>query len=428
MQAAVRAERAEAQEHAGQQDPVATPLRPAPPAKPEAVDVTSPSVNGGADTVNGEHKRKGGVAAETRPTPEPVRAANGDRPTASDRVAMHEPMVDDDATEWPGNAVKPQLVNPPPAVPAQAGRGRQSQPVRRPVAKPGRRARGTRLAAFLVVAALVGGSLSVVAIKHFTRSPASDAALARHEAAVRDQAAAWVAQQVSRNITLSCDPVMCHALTAHGFPSRDLFVLGLTSPDPRSSDVVVETAAVQGLFGTSLASALAPAVLASFGSGPARITVRVVAKHGVASFQTALRVDLADRKSAGNALLNDDRIVVSPLAQQQLAAGRVDSRLLLAIASLATDQPIDIVQFGNTGPGADPGIPLRYADLAENDQAAHLNRPAYVRAMQTSLSKVDANFRPARTMTVDLADGQAVLRVEVTAPSPLGTFGTQGSP
>ena len=30
--------------------------------------------------------------------------------------------------------------------------------------------------------------------------------------------------------------------------------------------------------------------------------------------------------------------------------------------------------------------------------------------------------------TVVLADGQAVLRVEVTAPSPLGVFGPQSSP
>ena len=200
------------------------------------------------------------------------------------------------------------------------------------------------------------------------------------------------------------------------------------SPEPNHSDVVVETAAVQGLFGSSLATAWAPDVLASFGSGAAAITVRVVAQHGAASYQAALRADQADRKTAGAALLGDRRITMSAAARRQLAAGQVDARLILAIASLATARPVDIVQFEDPGPGADPGIPLRYADLAEDDRTANLNGAVYVQAMRAALGKLTGPYQPASTVTMAQAGEPAVLRVEFTAPSPLGLLGPQASP
>ena len=42
--------------------------------------------------------------------------------------------------------------------------------------------------------------------------------------------------------------------------------------------------------------------------------------------------------------------------------------------------------------------------------------------------EVNASFRPVKMVTVVLAGGQAVLRVEVNAPSPLGVFAATGSP
>jgi hypothetical protein len=286
------------------------------------------------------------------------------------------------------------------------------------------------LMAVVLVTAFSAGSLAVLAVRHFTRPSAggpanggASGALARQEAAVRGEAAAWVAQQVSHGIIVSCDRTMCAALRAHGFPARDLLVLGPASPDPVNTAVVVETAAVRGLFGSSLAAAWAPAVLASFGSGPAGITVRVIAAHGAAAYQTALAAGLAARETAGAALLKDRRITALPLAGAQLTSGQVDSRLLLALTALARHQPVSIVQFGNTGPGASAGIPLRFADLAETDRAARLTGAAYVRSARAYLSTVNARYRPASTTTVVLPGGQAVLRIEFTAPSPLRVSG-----
>jgi hypothetical protein len=302
---------------------------------------------------------------------------------------------------------------------------------------PGRRPLRVRQLALVVLAFFTVGALIVAAVTYFAGSSSSgpqlSAAQLRQEAANRNQAAAWMAQQVSRDGTVACDKAMCAALTAHGFPSNDLLVLGPTSPDPLSSAVIVETAAVHSLFGSSLDTAWAPAVLASFGSGPAGVTVRVIAPHGAATYLAELRADLAARKEAGAGLLDDSQITVSAVARNQLASGQVDSRLMLALASLAGRQPINILKFWNTGPGASAGIPLRFADLAENDQAAHLSSSAYTRAVLADLGTANADFRaspqirPARTVPAMLQD-LAVLQVEFTAPTPLGMFGPKGSP
>jgi hypothetical protein len=279
----------------------------------------------------------------------------------------------------------------------------------------------------LIAVVLVIGVLAAAGVMYFGRSPAArppSAAAVRQAAAARAAAATWVAQQVSRDVKVSCDPAMCAALRARGFPSGELLVLGSTSQVPVSSAVVVETPAVLSLFGSSLASAWAPAVLASFGSGPSLVTVRVIAPNGTAAYQTKLSTDLADRKGAGATLLGAPQISVPALASEQLTAGAVDSRLLEALVFVAGHQAIGIVQFGNPGPGASAGIPLRYVDLAERDPARHLSSAAYVRSLRAYLSTADVTFRPAIVTTAVLADGQHVLRVEVTAPSPLGVFGS----
>ena len=363
--------------------------------------------------------------------PEPV------RPVRPARAANAGPIAEDEITEWLGTTAKPpSSVKPPSAVKPLSGATPPS-PVKPPagqsVAGPLRPAGRTwaRWMTRFAAVVLVIGVLAVAGVMHFGRSPAgspTSAAAARQAAKARAAAASWVAQQVSRDVKVSCDPVMCAALRARGFPPGELLALGSGSEVPVSSAVVVETPAVLSLFGSSLATAWAPAVLASFGSGPFLVTVRVIDRNGAAAYQTKLSADLADRKTAGAALLNDQQISVPPLASGQLTAGAVDSRLLEALVFVAGHQPISIVEFGNPGPGASAGVPLRYVDLAERDRARRLSAAAYVKSLRTYLSTADVSFRPASMTTVVLPDGQHVLRVEVTAPSPLGVFGSQSSP
>jgi hypothetical protein len=379
---------------------------------------TSPSGSPAAPVLSAELRER----LEAAVIAERSVAAAREQNTAQERAgaANAGPLTEDEVTEWIETAGKSQE-----AAPGVA-------PGVAPDAEPESATwLGAGLAALIVIPALVIGSLTVVAVRHFTGtgSPPSAAAAGReaatrHEAAVRGQAAAWVAQQVSPGVAVSCDQVMCAALEARGLPSRDLLVLGPRSPDPRSSAVVVETGAVRALFGTSLDRAWAPAVLASFGSGSAGITVRVVASHGAVAYQTAQAGDTAAAKAAGARLLADRRITVQTSARSQLTGGLVDLRLMSALTALSRHLPVSVVGFGNVGPGVSAGVPLRYADLSPASQAGGQTQAGYARSVRSALSGLDTSFRPVRTVPVVLPDGQAVLRVEFAAPSPLGMSGS----
>ena len=368
-----------------------------------AGEVTTPSVRSGSGLggTSLPDARGGGPAGSADAAQERPRAANAG------------PLTEDEVTEWIGTA----------------GKSPEAAPGVTPDAEPESASwLGAGLAALIVIPALVIGSLTVVAVRHFTGTRAGSppsAAPARHEAAIRGQAAAWVAQQVSRGVAVSCDRVMCAALEARGLPARDLLVLGPLSRDPRSSAVVVETGAVRALFGTSLDRAWAPAVLASFGSGSAGITVRVVASHGAVAYQTALAGDMAAAKAAGARLLADRRISVQTSARSQLTGGLVDLRLLSALTALSRHLRVSVMGFGNVGPGVSAGVPLRYADLTPTTPISPTTPASQAsQAVRSALNGLDTSIGPVRTVPVVLPDGQAVLRVEFTAPSPLGVTGS----
>jgi hypothetical protein len=398
LEAAVTAERSEAA--AREQDKAANGEMTIPSVKTE-IRLDQPGQATGPDRA-------------TRPGPaaQPVRTPNAG------------PVAEDEVTEWFGTAGRPPAATKgePSGAEPRAEEAAPDQPESASWL-------GAGIAALIVIPALVIGSLTVVAVGHLTGNHASNAgsAASARQAAVRGATAAWIAQQISPGAVVSCDQAMCEALRARGLPTRDLLVLGSLSPDPRHSAVVVETAAVRALFGTSLDQAWAPAVLASFGSGSAGITVRVVASHGVVAYQTALAGDLAAAKAAGARLLADRRISVPAAARVKLTAGLVDLRLLSALTALSGHLPVSLVSFGPAGLGASAGVPLLFADLSQTSQvsqAAGLTQAAYVRSVRSVLGGLPTTFRPVRTVPVVLPDGQAVLRVEFAAPSPLEASGS----
>jgi hypothetical protein len=251
----------------------------------------------------------------------------------------------------------------------------------------------------------------VLALSHANSPKPTAAELAR------DQAAAWVAQQVSNGDVVSCDVTMCLALEAHGISVSDLLVMGGTHRDILGSQVVVSTAAVRHLFGGSLDAVYAPAVLASFGSGQNRIDVRVIAPDGAAKYLSALRTDWQERKSAGAAIAGTSRITLTAAARRQMDAGLVDAQLLIMITDLASQHPVNVLAFGDLAPGASPGVPLRSVTLAENGGAD-------LRSMLATLRSQTGSYRAAHVETTR-RDGQPVLFIEFAAPMPLGLINGQ---
>ena len=294
-----------------------------------------------------------------------------------------------------------------------------------------RRRTGWRVAAALVVALVVfaAGGLTVALLRNSgPKSAATNRGAAsgppglgpvQAAASARQQAAAWVAAQVSRSAVVSCDPAMCAALQAKGFPAGDLMTLGPAASDPLGSAVIVATAAIRSEFGSRLTAVYAPTVLASFGSGSAQIEVRAYAAGGAAVYLAALRADQLSRRSDGNQLLHNSRVSAAPAARRQLAAGQVDSRLLITIATLSGQGPVSILAFGDSGHGASPGVPLRLAELA----TPHGAKSGYLQSVVTLLRAQQEPYLANGVTLVRLADGQQVVRVEFAAPSPLGLLG-----
>jgi hypothetical protein len=231
-------------------------------------------------------------------------------------------------------------------------------------------------------------------------------------------AAAWVAQQVSHSTIVACDPEMCAALEARGMPAANLLPIQSSTTSLLDAQVVVATPAVRGQFGGRLDSVYAPLVMASFGSGPGRVDVQVIAPQGAAAYLTALRQDVATRQAAGAQLLVNKQIAVTAQARPQLEAGEVDSRLLILLPALAAVHPIQILAFGDSGPGAGPGVPWCSADLSGSGRTAGMADASYVSWLT---AYVRAQLLPfAGSITTLTQDDQLVVRIEFSRPSPLG--------
>jgi hypothetical protein len=231
-------------------------------------------------------------------------------------------------------------------------------------------------------------------------------------------AAVWVARQVSRDAMVACDPGMCHVLEAQGLPAGNLLMLRSRTTGLRFCNVIVETQTVRNLLGSRILGQSAPAVIAGFGSGAARIDVRAVAPGGAAAYRAALAADWAARRKAAAELMKSPRIHAGDAAMQELRTGMVDSRVLITLAALAASHPVNVMAFGDAAPGAAAGLPLRAMEVSGVRGPAQST--AEVRRMRSFVLAQRAVFLPAHVTLVRLADGAAALRIEFGAPSPLG--------
>jgi hypothetical protein len=239
------------------------------------------------------------------------------------------------------------------------------------------------------------------------------------EAAARGRAVNWILHQVSGATVVSCDYRVCAELVSAGFPSGNLMPIGNMSNGPVGSDLLLATADIRDKFGRRLASVYAPAVIASFGSGSARIDIRLVFPSGTKSYRAIQQAALNSRKAADAQLLNNSNITLSAVARAQLRSGAVDPLLPLLIVSMAAGHPLRIVDFSSQSPGGGPASLLRWVDVATSFRGAHLTPAAYVSWMRAFADGQRTPFRPAWVRQIKLPDGQSVLRIGYGAPSPL---------
>jgi hypothetical protein len=253
--------------------------------------------------------------------------------------------------------------------------------------------RATALLASVLIIGSAGG-LTLILSRHgpLPERSAGGPAVSSQELAAkaRKRAITWILQQVSRGTMVSCDSQVCAELAKRGFLS--LVPLGPGSTDPLNSNLVVATAAVRAQFGRRLASVYAPAVIASFGSGNAKIEIRWVYPDGTAAYRAALQPDLRARKTSDAQLLGNSQVMVSATARAQLLSGEIDPRLPMLIVLMAAGHPVRIVDFGGQSPGGGPASLLRWVDLATAVRAAHLTHAAYLSWMRGFIDAQGARY------------------------------------
>ena len=238
-------------------------------------------------------------------------------------------------------------------------------------------------------------------------------------AAARTQAAAWVAQQVGSDNIVACDPVICSALLGQGIPAGRLLPLQSAGGNPFGADVIVASPSVRSEFGSELTTVYAPALIASFGSGAARVDVRAIANQGGAAYRAAEQPDLTARKAAGAQLLHNRRFHATAAAARQITAGQVDTRLLVTLAWLVSQRAVSVGSFGATGPGAP--VQLRQVTItgADGQDAALTADLDQVRSQRTPYLPDSA--------TIVHPGGPGVLRIEFGAPSVQGLLSGNSS-
>jgi len=286
---------------------------------------------------------------------------------------------------------------------------------------------GIVIPATAVIAVVAVVAMAAVAATFFAQRGASPGQItASHPSASRQQTTAasrmraitWIVHQVSRAAVVACDPQVCADLASGGFPSANLDPLGPQSTDPLGANVIVVTAAIRAQYGARLASVYAPIVIASFGSGSARIDIRQLYPGGTTGYRQVQQADARARKAHDALLLTNSQITFSATARRQLLSGGIDPRLPQLLAYMAHAHHLTVADFGDQSPGGGPASLLRSVDLTTGP-AARITSAAYPRWMQRLLRVQRAQYHLAWSHLIRSATGQPVLNIGYDAPSPL---------
>ena len=277
------------------------------------------------------------------------------------------------------------------------------------------------MAGLLVIVAVLASGLGAFAMLHKKghggrNNPSSSDQI---PPSIRNAAGAWVASQVAASDTVACDPVMCRVLEIHRVAANRLRILWPGSGSLGGASVVIATPTMTSHFGAKLDAVYAPGIIARFGSGTQQISVRAVAPHRAAAYRSDAAKDLVARKAAGLELVAPAAGQISTAEREELAAGQVDSRVIVIVAKIER-HPVQVIGFGDAGPGvARTSAPFRSVDLAITSNASE----QAMRAAISSVAAGDPEYRPSHERTLQLPNGHLVLRIEFAAPSPLGLFG-----
>jgi hypothetical protein len=297
---------------------------------------------------------------------------------------------------------------------------------------------GTRLAGSFVAIVVVAGAASGVAVALSSARHPTAGHTARHAAvsplarAQADElvnveyAAAWMAAQVTTQVVVGCDPATCARIEAAGFTALVRLTgqgtLERVATDeaigiPVSLTLVVATPAVRARYGAQVA-AVAPMVLATFGTGQVAVQVREVTPGGSAAYPRLARRTLEARRKAGLRLARNGQVHVHGPARRALIGGLVDPRLAVLLGRIAARYPVNVARFGDSGPLAGRSVPLRMAEIGGLFVGHGGKNVSDLRAILKLLRAQPQPYLEVLTVT-RLIGGSVMLSIELRAPTPL---------
>jgi len=184
------------------------------------------------------------------------------------------------------------------------------------------------------------------------------------------QAETWVTANVAADTPLCADPALVHQLGKSGFTA-----VSRCRPHDWGNEnrFVVSTPDIRAAVAGSLAAAVrrrASLPVAVFGSGPARVEVRMVVPGTQAALSARIARDMRERALAAAALLHNPRVTATAAAGTAVHRGQLDMRAATLLALLAARTPVRIDTITIRPPEAAAGRPARSITLSVTDPAA----------------------------------------------------------
>lgn len=298
-------------------------------------------------------------------------------------------------------------------------------------------ARGrNKVVAALLVAAAIGGGAAAWTLSAGARSSESNLALTGSAVAARD----WVEENVGEKASVLAPASVAAGLRAVDFdPSRVIPYPDAPSaavgamPDWRCCNVLLATAAA----GTDVRDAVPSALrnsydrsrpMATFTGGGTVTEVRQVLDGSPAEVAKALDAERAARIVAGKEIVGLERIELSKAAASDLKAGRVDSRVMLALVGLSRQVEVRVLDFPSDAADRAAGAPARGMRI---DRLGGKEISTDSAEAGKAYEFLDAQVAPYRPLNADLIDSRAragspVLEVVYDAPGPLGLVAPRG--
>lgn len=333
-------------------------------------------------------------------------------------------------------AAPPVRILSPKPLPAQGAKlGRTVVPPRPASATPApaaavpRRGLNKWVAGLMVAAALGGAAAAYQLGGGFSSSTSTGptVALAGSAVAARD----WVDANLGEKATVLAPASVAAGLKAVNFdssrvrPYPDMPSGSGATPDWRCCNVLVATAPTGVKVRSGVPNSLQNSydrsrLLATFTGGGTVTEIRQVLDGTSAEVKEALATEKRARIAAGKEIVGIDRIKLSSSAKADLLAGRVDSRVMLALVGMSRQVEVRVLDFTSDEADRDAGAPARGVRL---DRLAGKAISEGTKAAGAVYDFLDVQVAPYRPLDVELSDAEGkspILEIRYDAPGALG--------